>query len=132
MWDEVIEEGQPLELFDPDATWKRRTYVARGCTVEGEAENSVLSERCTVEEGASVQYSILMPGAVVKKDARVSYAIIGENGVVGEHAFVGAPPEAVPPEQWGITVLGPGAAVADDYVLPANRMRSVDGKETVR
>ena len=56
----------------------------------------------------------------------------GENGVVGEHAFVGAPPEAVPPEQWGITVLGPGAAVADDYVLPANRMRSVDGKETVR
>ena len=25
-----------------------------------------------------------------------------------------------------------GAAVADDYVLPANRMRSVDGKETVR
>lgn len=108
------------------------SVVARGCTVEGEAENSVLSERCTVEEGASVQYSILMPGAVVKKDACVSYAIIGENGVVGEHAFVGAPPEAVPPEQWGITVLGPGAAVADDYVLPANRMRSVDGKETVR
>ena len=82
-----------------------------------------------MEEGASVQYSILMPGAVVKKDARVSYAIIGENGVVGEHTFVGAPPEA---EQWGITGLGPGAAVADDYVLPANRMRSVDGKETVR
>ena len=27
MWDEVIEEGQPLELFDPDATWKRRTYT---------------------------------------------------------------------------------------------------------
>ena len=24
VWDEVIEEGQPLELFDPDATWKRR------------------------------------------------------------------------------------------------------------
>ena len=100
------------------------SVVARGCTVEGEAENSVLSERCTVEEGASVQYSILMPGAVVKKDARVSYAIIGENGVVGEHAFVGAPPEAVPPEQWGITVLGPGAAVADDYVL---RGRKGDG-----
>ena len=27
VWDEVIEEGQPLELFDPDATWKRRTYT---------------------------------------------------------------------------------------------------------
>ena len=31
-----------------------------------------------------------------------------------------------------VLLLGPGAAVADDYVLPANRMRSVDGKETVR
>ena len=108
------------------------SVVARGCTVEGKAENSVLSERCTVEEGASGQYSLLMPGAVVKRNARVAYAIIGENGVVGEHAFVGAPPETVPPEQWGITVLGPGAAVAEDYVLPANRMRSADGKETVR
>ena len=29
-------------------------------------------------------------------------------------------------------MLGPGAAVAEDYVLPANRMRSADGKETVR
>ena len=27
VWDEVIEEGQPLEPFDPDATWKRRTYT---------------------------------------------------------------------------------------------------------
>ena len=79
-----------------------------------------------------MQYSILMPGAVVRKGARVSYAIIGENGVVGEHALVGEPPEAVAPENWGITVLGPDAAVAEDYVLPANRMRSVDGKETVR
>ena len=108
------------------------SVVARGCTVEGKTENSVLSERCTVEEGASVQYSILMPGAVVKKDARVSYAIIGENAVVGEHAFVGAPPEACRPEDWGITVLGPEAAVAEDYVLAAKRMRSADGKETIR
>ena len=27
VWDEVIEEGQPLELFDSDAIWKRRTYT---------------------------------------------------------------------------------------------------------
>jgi len=31
-----------------------------------------------------------MPGAVVRKGARVSYAIIGENGVAGEGAMVGA------------------------------------------
>ena len=51
---------------------------------------------------------------------------------MGENARIGQPPEAVPPEQWGITVLGPDAAVADEYVLPANRMRSAEGKESVR
>jgi nicotinate phosphoribosyltransferase len=25
--DEVIDDSQPLELFDPDATWKRKTYT---------------------------------------------------------------------------------------------------------
>ncbi|MFR0769771.1 MAG: hypothetical protein ACLSHO_09510 [Dysosmobacter sp.] len=25
VWDEVVDESQPLELFDPDATWKRKT-----------------------------------------------------------------------------------------------------------
>ena len=152
LWDanmDMLATGSGLDLLEkdwpiygrstsaPPAYLGKRAHVehsviARGCTVEGEAENSVLSERCTVEEGASVQYSILMPGAVVRRGARVSYAIIGENGVVGERALVGEPPEAVAPENWGITVLGPGAAVAEDYVLPANRMRSVDGKETVR
>ena len=26
LWDEEIDEAQPLELFDPRATWKRKTY----------------------------------------------------------------------------------------------------------
>ena len=92
----------------------------------------VLSERCTLEEGASVQYSLLMPGAVIRRGAQVSYAIIGENAVVEANARVGQPPEAVKPEDWGITVLGPDAAVAENYVLAAKRMRGADGKETVR
>ena len=27
VWDEVVDESKPLELFDPDATWKRKTYT---------------------------------------------------------------------------------------------------------
>ena len=27
VWDEVVDERQPLELFDPRATWKRKTYT---------------------------------------------------------------------------------------------------------
>jgi nicotinate phosphoribosyltransferase len=25
--DEIVDDSQPLELFDPDATWKRKTYT---------------------------------------------------------------------------------------------------------
>jgi len=27
VWDETVDETKPLELFDPDATWKRKTYT---------------------------------------------------------------------------------------------------------
>ena len=27
VWDETVDESQPLELFDPRATWKRKTYT---------------------------------------------------------------------------------------------------------
>ena len=27
LWDELVDQSQPLELFDPDATWKRKVYT---------------------------------------------------------------------------------------------------------
>jgi len=27
VWDEIVDESKPLELFDPTATWKRKTYT---------------------------------------------------------------------------------------------------------
>ena len=51
---------------------------------------------------------------------------------VGENARVGASPEAAPPEEWGITVVGPEAQVEAGRTLKANRMLNREGKETVR
>ena len=97
--------------------------VAKGCTILGEVKNTVLSYGSSVEEGAVVTYSVLMPGAVVKKGARVEYAILGENSVVGAGAHVGAGPEtAADPDQWGVAVLGPCAEVADGETVPAGAM----------
>ena len=36
--------------------------INRGCDIEGTVENSVLSPRVTVEKGAKVSYSVLLPG----------------------------------------------------------------------
>ena len=51
--------------------------VAKGCGILGEVKNSVLSYNTQVGQGASVCYSVVMPGAVIEEGAVVQYAIIG-------------------------------------------------------
>ena len=97
--------------------------IAKGCVIDGEVKNSVLSVNVTVKEGAQVAYSVLMPGAVVEEGAVVQYAILGENAYVGKGAKVGADPAtAEDPAQWGIAVLGPNTKVADKEIVPAKTM----------
>ncbi|MCL2030059.1 MAG: glucose-1-phosphate adenylyltransferase [Oscillospiraceae bacterium] len=93
------------------------SLVTEGCEVEGEVLNSVLFNDVTVAEGASVKYSILMPGAVVESGAVIEYAILAENARVGAGARVGADPKDAPdPAEWGIAV------VASDVVIEAGRV----------
>jgi len=97
--------------------------IAKGCVIEGEVKNSVLSVNVTVARNAQVSYSVIMPGAVVEEGAVVQYAIIGENCRVGAGAKVGAAPEtAEDPAQWGIAVLGPNTKVANNEVVGAKTM----------
>ena len=97
--------------------------IAKGCVIEGEVKNSVLSVNVTVKEGAQVSYSVLMPGTVVEEGAVVQYAILGENAVVAKGAKVGAAPEtAADPAQWGIAVLGPNTKLAENEVVAAKTM----------
>ena len=93
-------------------------------------ENSVLFHSVKVEKGASVRYSILMPGAVVREGAAVEYAIVAENAVIGAEAKVGAPPEGEgAPDDWGIAVVAEGIKVGDKAVVPPKAMitRNVKG-----
>ena len=67
----------------------QNSLICNGCNVYGAVKHSILSFGVQVEEGAQVIDSILLPGAVVKKDARVERAIIGENTVIEEGAVFG-------------------------------------------
>jgi glucose-1-phosphate adenylyltransferase len=97
--------------------------IAKGCTIDGEVKNSVLSTETSVGHGAVVSYSVIMPGAVIEDGATVSYAIVGEKCRVGRGAVVGAPPEsAADPAQWGIAVLGPGTVVSAGEIVPPKTM----------
>ena len=80
-----------------------------------------------MEEGAQVEYSILMPGARVKKGAKVRYAILGENVTVCEDAVIGcAPTEAECHKEWGVAVIGNGVTVKANAKVKAGAMVDED------
>jgi len=96
------------------------SMVTEGSTIEGNAHFSIMFAGVTVEEGATVNYSIVMPGSVIKAGAVVEYAIIGENSVVGKNARVGLNPASVDDtDNWGIAVVGHNVTISDGLsVLP--------------
>ncbi len=112
----------PPAFVGPDSD-VANSAVAKGCIIDGEVKNSVLSVNVTVSRGAQVSYSVIMPGAVVEEGAVVQYSIIGENCHVGKNAQVGAPPESASnADDWGIAVLGPNTKLADGEIVAAKTM----------
>jgi len=98
----------------------KHSLITEGCTIEGEIDNSVLSNTVSVAPGAKVRYSIIMPGAKIGKNAVVEYAIIGENCVIGEGAVVGEDqPEGAEKK---IATCGPNIKVAAGAKVEAGAM----------
>ena len=122
---------KPPAFIGP-AALVEHSVVTQGCDVQGTVKNSVLSHSVVIEEGAEVLYSVLMPGVTVKKGASVRYAILGENVQVEAGAKIGESPENYDPDQWGITVLGPGASIAADQVVAPKTMLNRELKEVSR
>ncbi len=112
-----------------DTAEVEHSLLTDGCEVYGKLDYSILFENVTVEEGATVEYSLVMPGAVIKKGANVKYSIIAEDVVVGEGASIGADPQTIDPDDFGITVIGAGVSVADGAVIGAKEMIVEDVKK---
>ncbi len=56
----------------------RQSWLAAGCTVEGEVEQAVLFPGATVEAGAQVAQSVLLPGACIRAGVRIGGCLVGE------------------------------------------------------
>ncbi len=119
---------RPPHLAGPEASIGH-SIVTEGCRVEGKVFNSVLSNQVTVEEGAEVEYSVLMPGAHVEKGAKLRFAMVGENARIAAGARVGAAPDGS--ESWGIATVGPNITVGPGAVVAPGAMlyESVEGKQ---
>ena len=106
--------------------------INRGSEIQGTAENSVLSPRVVVGEGARVSYSVVLPGTVVEPGAVVEYAILGEGCRIGRNCRVGGTPENTAPAPWGLTVLAPGCVLEDDKQVRPGIMLNKSGEEVSR
>lgn len=116
----------PPHYVSSDA-WVQNSMVAEGCHIEGNVDFSVLFTNVTVEKGATVRDSIIMPGTVVKSGAVVQYAIVAENAVIDCNAVVGERPEAMKNlDDWGVTVIGSGITVGKGVRIRPKTMLEED------
>ena len=144
---DLLNPNVPLDIYDN--TWKiyarnpdrpphyvgqeaviQNSMVTEGSTIEGTVDFSVLFSGVTVEKGAVVRDSIVMPRSVIKAGAVVEYAIVAADTVIGENARIGERPEDVPDrDNWGVTVIGSGIHIGRGVVVPAKAMIEKDMKE---
>lgn len=144
---DLLDPNVPLDLYD-DA-WKiyarnpvmppqyvaegavtQNSMISEGCIVEGDVDFSILFAGVTVEKGAAVHDSIIMPGSVIKAGAVVEYSIVAENVVVGENAQVGDRPENIEDKaNWGVTVIAKGIHIGKNAKVPAKAMIEKDVPE---
>lgn len=113
-----------------DTAEVQNSLITEGCTVAGKVDFSILFDNVTIEEGAEVRDSLVMPGAVIKSGASVQYAIIAENTVIEGGAKVGERPEDVADlENWGIAVVGADLTVGKNAFVGAKAMVTDSVKE---
>lgn len=144
---DLLNPSVPFNVWDP--TWKiySRTHncpphyigetakmensmVSEGCSIEGFVDFSVLFQNVTIEEGASVRDSIIMPNSIIKKGARVEYAIVGEGCTIGENVHIGERPEQVEDlSNWGVAVVGNNINVGKNAKILSKAMIYSDVKE---
>ena len=117
--------GAPPHYTSKDAK-VTHSLVSEGCEIMGSVSESVLFSDVTIHKGATVEYSILMPGAVVEPGAVVRYSIVAENAHICENAQVGASPSDGEIENWGVAVVAADVRIGRGAKLGAKEMADSD------
>lgn len=80
------EDTHSLPQYIGEEAKVSHSLLNQGSVVEGTVEHSVLFNEVTVEKGAKVIYSVVMPGTIIKSGVEVENAIIGPGLEVDENA----------------------------------------------
>lgn len=64
------------------------SFIADGCIIEGEVENSVIFRGCRVEKGASVKNCIIMQDTVIGKKCELQYVITDKKVRISDYRTI--------------------------------------------
>ncbi|MBC5787671.1 MULTISPECIES: glucose-1-phosphate adenylyltransferase subunit GlgD [Clostridiaceae] len=62
----------------------KNSFIADGCIIEGEVENSIVFRGCKIKKGAVVKNCVLMQGTVIGEKAEVQYTITDKNVTISD------------------------------------------------
>ncbi len=107
------------------------SMITEGCYVNGKLNYSILFSDVTVDDGADLEYAVVMRNTKIGKNAKVHYAIVADDVIIEDGAVVGAAPEIYGnQEKWGVAVIGQGAVVkSGQVVLPGEMIQPNSGRE---
>ena len=94
----------------------RNSAITEGCSVAGVVENSILFSGVTVEAGAVVRDSIVLPMSTIRRGAKIDRSIISHDVEIGENVVIGCddPNYPLPPDPLctdGLSLIGDGVSI---------------------
>jgi glucose-1-phosphate adenylyltransferase len=121
---ERIQERQPAMIGSQARV--DQVLLTHGCAIEGTVKRSILFPGVRVEEGASVEDSILFFDTVVEAGAEVKKVITDKRVHIGEKARIGGGSSVIPNERFphllssGLTVIGRNTHLPSGIGVGAN------------
>jgi glucose-1-phosphate adenylyltransferase len=101
------------------------SIISRGCVIEGNVENSILSPGIRINRNATVSNSIIFHNTIIGQNASVERCIIDKSVIIGRSTKIGfgkSIPNTKFPSQLfsGITIIGKKAKISPNIRIGKN------------
>ena len=67
--------------YSADASVKE-SVIANGCIIDGTVEGSIIGRNVTIQKGAIVKDSIVLPGAYIGEDAKLDHVVVDKYAII--------------------------------------------------
>ncbi|MCX7945289.1 MAG: sugar phosphate nucleotidyltransferase [Deltaproteobacteria bacterium] len=117
--------GDKPPTFFGEFSITENSLISKGCIIEGEVRNSVISPGVKILKGAKVINSVIFSNTIIESGSIVTNCVIDKNVQIGTDCYIGEgeniPNKAFPNHLFnGITVIGKNAIIPDETIIGKN------------